>query len=865
VFLSGEPGIGKTRLAAELATHARRDGGVVLYGRCDDGPAAAAQPFADALGAYAAACPPDELRVQLGQAAADLLPLLPALSARVPGVAEPPPVAPELQRLRLLDAVTTLLQAAGEAAPVLVVLDDLHWADELALQLTRQVLRADAARRVLVLATYRDSEASRSPLLADVVTGLAREPHITRIELGPLAAADIASLLARAGRPRSLAARVRTITDGNPFFVEEVVSALGDHVEPEGALTPRARDVARGRLARLPPRAATILTAAAVAGAEFDANVVAAAAGIEIEPALEAVEAAERARLVRPAGSLDRYRFAHALVRQALLDDLPASRRARLHAALATALEQATATRSVPAADLALHLDAAGGLVDARAALRYARQAGDEAEAHLAFDRAAEHYERALRAHRRLAEETAEQAHDLELAYGRAMRLAGDPRATDILRRVAAEAEHARDGLRMSEALLTFVLGFEADLVYEDPEMVALLRRALALLPERDSAVRARVQALLAQQALYSIPHAERRAMADRALAMARRVGDLAALASVLSSHLWTDADPERREQRLQLADELLSVAPQTSAAAACEAHVVRFVALVESGDLDGADAALAQARASARLPISQWMVTQWESARALLAGRLTEAETLALAGAQAGRQAGFRPSVVEPTLAALIWHIRLAQGRLAEIEPLAGPATAARAAWRSLADAQIALARDDRDGARGALADATAAGLLNTPRGPAWSVTMVAAADVAADLEQPAPAAVLYELLAPHANVMLVQSGPIGRAVGRLAFALGRRDEAEAHLQAAIQLCAQMHAPVFAAIARTDLGRVLLPSPRGAALLDHAQAAAETLGMPGWAARAQTASRSVSAARRSTATTSPAGLQRRA
>ena len=189
VLVSGEPGIGKTRLAAEIAGYARERGGVVLYGRCDDGLAAAAQPFAQALGAYAAACPVDELRVQLGARAGDLVGLLPELDARLPGIAESAPAEPEVERLRTLEAAAALLEAAGEAAPVLLVLDDLHWADDLSLLLLRHVLRVDASVRLLVLATYRDTEPSRSALLGEVVTGLARRPDVARVELGPLSRA----------------------------------------------------------------------------------------------------------------------------------------------------------------------------------------------------------------------------------------------------------------------------------------------------------------------------------------------------------------------------------------------------------------------------------------------------------------------------------------------------------------------------------------------------------------------------------------------------------------------------------------------------------------------------------------------------
>jgi predicted ATPase len=198
---AASPASGKTRLAAEVARHAREHGGLVLYGRCDDGPAAAAQPFAQALGAYAAACPGDELRVQLGGRASDLIPLLPELAARVPGVAEPASAEPDVERLRTLDAVAALLEAAGEASTVLLVVDDLHWADDLSLMLLRRVLRADTGMRLLVVATYRDTEPTRSQVLADVVAGLARRSDVARLELGPLAETDVATILANARAP----------------------------------------------------------------------------------------------------------------------------------------------------------------------------------------------------------------------------------------------------------------------------------------------------------------------------------------------------------------------------------------------------------------------------------------------------------------------------------------------------------------------------------------------------------------------------------------------------------------------------------------------------------------------------------------
>ena len=348
------------------------------------------------------------------------------------------------------------------------------------------------------------------------------------------------------------------------------------------------RDIVRWRLGRLPEPAADVLAVAAVIGAEFDADVLADAIGIEPAPALDALEAAERARLVRPAGKLDRFTFAHALVRETIADELPAGRRVRLHARIAHALERSATTRVVAAGDLAAHFDAAGSLVDAATTLGYARAAGDEAAARFAFDVAAEQYERALRAYARLPSGEERQRLDLELERGRALSLAGDQTALETLRGVAEAAERAGDGRRMADALLTLRLDY-ADHLEEDAEMVTLLRRALALLPHGDSAIRARLEGFLAQEAFSTMPDAERRTTVRRALAVARRVGDPVALASVLTSHCWIVAGPESLAERLAIADELVAVGRAADLPyAECDGQQWRFLAHVERGEVRG-------------------------------------------------------------------------------------------------------------------------------------------------------------------------------------------------------------------------------------------------------------------------------------
>ena len=424
VLISGEPGIGKTRLAAEIAAHARAREGVVLYGRCDDGLSAPAQPFAQALGAYVAACPVDELRVELGARASDLVQLLPELAARLPGgVAEPAPAEPEIQRLRTLEAAAALLErrrrgGARVARARRPALGRRPLAAAAAPPAARRRRRAPA--RAGHLPRHR---ARRSPLLADVVTGLARRPDVARIELGPLAERDIAAILAHAGRQSSLAGRVRTATEGNPFFVGEMVARARRRTATPARRSPRAcaTSCAGGSPGCPSGRPTRWRSRPSPAQSSTPTCWPARSASNSTRRWTRWRPPSERGSCGPPATS-DRFTFAHALVRETIVAELPGGRRARLHARIARALERVASRRArSPTGDLAAHFDAAGTLVDAAQALRYARAAGDEAAARLAFDVAAEHYERAVRAHGRLPSAPTNERLDLELARGRAL------------------------------------------------------------------------------------------------------------------------------------------------------------------------------------------------------------------------------------------------------------------------------------------------------------------------------------------------------------------------------------------------------------------------------------------------------------
>ena len=409
VLVAGEPGIGKTRLAEEAARRGAAAGMGVAWGRCHEGDGAPALwPWAQVVRQLAADLAPGQLSGLLGPLAARLGQLLPEL-AETPPPAGPLPVADlGAARFQLNQAVAGLLRRFAEARPLLVVVDDLHWADVPSLSLLAFLAGELQDARLVVVGTYRDVEARRP----------AAGRHARRA--GPRAGggADLAGRpgqgrRSRADRPhhrrqpaKPLVQAVADRCGGNPFFITELLRLLQSErrlAGPDAAAAARrdipvgVRDVLRGRLARLPEQTSTFLMVAAVAGRGFDLNLVEAVTELEDEPALVAAEAAVLAGLVieddRAAG---RYRFAHALVRETIYEDISRARRARLHARVADALLAVRGAEPEPAAEMAYHCWHAASVISAGRALPHLLRAGEQAVAQLAYEAADEQFGRAL-------------------------------------------------------------------------------------------------------------------------------------------------------------------------------------------------------------------------------------------------------------------------------------------------------------------------------------------------------------------------------------------------------------------------------------------------------------------------------------
>ena len=426
VLVAGEPGVGKTRLAGEWSRQVYEEGAIVLYGRCDEDLGAAYQPFAEALRSLMPCLGADRLRGLRG--VESLLPLVPGLTDVVPDLPTPSRSDPDTERYALFDAVVALLGAASSSAPVVLILDDLHWAAKPTLLLLRHLLRFGEHARVQIVGTYRSTDLDRSHPLAAMLTDLHRDGTATRLALTGLDEKDVSAYVAEAGYDdEELARALASVTGGNPFFLIEALR----HVDESGGrwdpntLPQGVREAVSRRLSRLPAETNRALAAAAVVGSRFAVDLVERVVDGDLVDAFD--EACKAGIVIEEPGG--RYRFNHALVRQSLLAELPSVRRMRLHQRIAVTLEAESGAEDELLAELAYHYFECAWAGNAVKAVEYCRRAADQAMARLAYEGAADLYDRALHALEEIDDELPDRdALEAELLVARceALLAAGD-------------------------------------------------------------------------------------------------------------------------------------------------------------------------------------------------------------------------------------------------------------------------------------------------------------------------------------------------------------------------------------------------------------------------------------------------------
>jgi len=879
VMVGGPPGVGKSRLAGEVARRAHDDGAIVLAGRCDEGLRAPYQPFVDALNHFVRHCPRHFLVDGLGHRPEELARLAPALREGMPLLAPPVSSDPDTERHLLFDAVASWLASCSAGEPVVLVLDDLHWADGPTLLLFRHVARALVAEPVLILGTFRDVEADRSPAFDDALAALWREVGVERMSLAGLEEPAVAAWMEwEAGHElddpsATLASAIHAQTGGNPFFVREVLLHLAEtgviH-ERDGRWTcdPMAdvgipegvREVVQQRLARLGGVTHDVLRRAAVIGLQFELTVLEAVAEVAVAALDDALEEARSAGLVQelPAAPIT-YRFAHALVRSTLLEGLGAGRRGRLHRRVGETIERlhaADVERHL--ADLAHHFAQATAVDgDADQAIHYAIGAGNHALSQLAHDQATEHFRRALD----LLDSHASGRDDLRgealIGLGEAQRRAGDPAHRQTLLDAARLAAAAGDARQLARAALANGRGTMSSASGEvDVERVAALEAALAGGDAVPDDLRARLLVRLALELQFAGDHDRCVDLGDEALGLARRCGDRATLAQVLMGHrnaLGAALDPVTRAAE---SAELLTLARQLGdPAVLATALAFRASDAMEAGHVEESDRALAEFEtlgAELDQPLLQWSALYSRSARVLFAGRLAESERLATEAMEVGQAAGQPDAFL--FYGGQLFQIRLEQGRLVEMEPLV-TAVAAQSAELVVARSLLALLYCELgrlDEARPVFDALAAEGFAAIP----WDATrlgiLAQCAMVCARLGDAEQAASLVERLEPVPVAVIGSDlswlGARGYYLGLLATTLARWDDAERWFQEALTLHERLGAPGWCARTRLAWAELLLARSdgddrvRAQALGREALATAERLGMEALAAQARAA-----------------------
>jgi DNA-binding CsgD family transcriptional regulator/tetratricopeptide (TPR) repeat protein len=853
VLLAGEAGSGKSRLVREFAAEAADDGVLVLYGACDAVVRSPYGPFVEALDQLVRATEPDELREALGPTGGELTRLLPDLAARVGRLPPALDADPDTERHRLHTAVAALLAGVTRARPALLVLEDGHWADVPTLMLLRHLARAPGARMLLV-ATFRDTEADVPAVLADVLADL-RRYDVVRLRLTGLTDGDVADFVRAASggdlgpQARRLAGAIHRLTEGNAFLVCELWRTLIETGAVE--LGPGPLRVLRppdelGTPNSLPEDTAHLLALAAIAGSEFDVDVVRRAAGLEDAALVSALDEAMRSGMLEEVPSRGlACRFSHELVRRAVYDRLSGPRRAELHLRVGEALE-ATGDRSRRAlVDLARHFAAAAPFGPPERAVAYNVLASRSASAALAFDEAAAWLRTAID----LAPEGTAEVPEWWIECGWATHRAGKVLdALDAFRTAMDIARATGD----AELLARAAVGYE-DAAWRpgmvDQGVVEIMQEATAALGDEDGELRVGLLSGLARALDLQGHHLHGAVVRENAIAMARRLDDRHGLATILMRAYWS-LGASTLEEILDMLTEARALAEElgdTEVLAESVAwQVPTLIAMCELARARATTEALGELAERTGQPFMLHVAEHYAAAIALCDGRLELAEAAAGRSADWGRLLTGRDA--SAVYGIQMFGIRRERGMLAQLAPVVrvlaggvrdGPwrpglvALLAELGMEQEARRELALLLDDG---------------LEPFRSSLWSASLAYLTDASSALGDTAVAALVYPELAPlgGGNVTVGHGvacyGAADRYLGMLASTLEDDEAAVAHFEAALELDRRQGADTWLAHTTFEYGRHLRARDRDArragALLDEAAALAQRIGMPGLLAR---------------------------
>ncbi len=796
IWLLGEPGIGKTRLGQEVTTRVHKQGALVLYGRCDEQVRAPFQPVIDGLRWFVSQHQDEELRGALGVDPEPLVRLVPELLVRVPGLRRPEG-ATETEQYRLFESVRSWLCTVASTRPVVFVVDDVHWADRPTLALLAHIARSAQPARLTILGTARDTSPDISEPLNELVDELERTGRSRRFQLRGLTVDDIASLLESRTLPSHSATRLADETAGNPLFLRAVLAAMRADGTLPSELPSDVGAAVRRRLGRFEPETLELLQVASLSGLEFSLGVVSDAAQLPETDGLRRVEQAVGAGLVEEV-AIDRFRFTHALVRDALTAELSASRRARIHAAIAASIETRYAARlDAHFRALAQHYANAGVPELLERALDYARRSGRHSMDLLAFDAAAEDYNFALELVARMPAYPERSKVELLLEKGEAQQLDGNHHGSLATYKAAAglaREQHDWDAFKRA------AIGFEETAWrpgVRGPEAVALLREALQ--HDAEPLQHLWMRASLGRALHYSGAFEEARRMVEDALVEARELGDLLLISHALAATAQSLASFQPGEAALALerAEESAEIAAALNDLTTL-GTIAQYAAVAAlcRGDREQYDRWYHQYQRTSEvdgLHFSRYVAVCDLQLRAFIAGDLAAAESLANRALEIGQAR----EDVSGTHGVQMFLIRREQARLGELAPVVRmllQLNPAEAMWRPGLVLLLAEVGMD-DEARQHLHELAAGNFAAIPRDILFLGSLCFCAEAAYLLGELEIAQQVAPELLPWADSgatlghVVGYIGAVNRYLGLISWVLGDLDEADQRLEHALAL----------------------------------------------------------------------------
>jgi len=873
VSLVGEPGIGKTRTAQELATYAGLRGTQVLWGRCyEEQGVPPYWPWVQAIRSYVRERDPEQLRSDMGSGAADIAEVVSDVRERLPGLPPAPQLEPEQARFRLFDSITAFLKTASHRQPLVLVLDDLHWADQPSLALLQFVARELGGARLLIIGTYRDMELSRQHPLAEALGELTRERLFQRVLLRGLTQEDVGRFIEMTSGnspPRGLVEAVHTQTEGNPLFVTEVVRLLvqegelsADKVRETDSWTIRipegVREVIGRRLNRLSQRCNEALTVASVIGREFTlAHLRPLVEEVTEDRLFEILEEALSARVIEELPqSVGRYQFTHALIQETLTAELSLTRRVRLHARIAQALEDLYGDDAEShAAELAHHFAQAESVTGTEKLVHYSVLAGERALTGYAYDEALGHFERGLNAKDvdLSGTEPAEDAEAAELLLGlgrsqmAVMQRVQIPEAMTNLRRAFEYFAAIGDVDRVMAVVETPYVSLPG----HSAGMAELIGRALEMIPP-DSQPMGRLLCLHGKALGWEEADFQgAKTQLDHALSLAERDGDTVLQMQTLAAFSIVNAMHNRWQDVLDsalTAIELSSNVDDPNAEMA--SRYWSAVALTHTGDLEAA-----RQHASVILPLAERLGDRFSLASALWPNELVSH----LQGDwQAAREFSDRSLAVSPLdprllMARVPMEYEVGNfdvgetlvGQALEVMRLAprGPNTA----YTTVAIIIAIAARITGDTSQTDIAISAAETVLAAPGALSIATILarVALGLISVQRGDASAAEQQYQALVSERDTTLLTTIAANRLLGLLAQTVGRLDQAAEHFKDSLSFCRRTGCrPELAwtccdyadlLLARSKADDVLTPQEdraKAVALLDESLAISSELGM---------------------------------